>query len=82
MKSFIESQSRYCSLNDCFIVEDSIIINRIHERALRITYNDTSSYRELLTKDRYVKIHHRNIRALGNRNLYRDRDMAPNLFHP
>ena len=41
-------------------------INRIHERALRITYNDKSlSYSELLTKDRSVTIHHRNIRALA-----------------
>ena len=37
-------------------------INRIPERALRITYNDkSSSYRELLTKDRSVTIHHRNL---------------------
>ena len=37
-------------------------INLIHERALRITYNDkSSSYRELLTKDRSVKRHHKNI---------------------
>ena len=41
-------------------------INRIHERPLRITYNDkSSSYGELLTKDRSVTIHHRNIRALA-----------------
>ena len=41
-------------------------INCIHERALRITYNDkSSSYRELLTKERSVTIHHRNIRALA-----------------
>ena len=41
-------------------------INRIHERALRIEYNDkSSSYSELLTKDRSVTIHHRNIRALS-----------------
>ena len=41
-------------------------INHIHERALRITYNDkSSSYREQLTKDRSVTIHHRNIRALA-----------------
>ena len=40
--------------------------NRIHERALRITYNDkSSSYEELLTKDRSVTIYHRNIRALS-----------------
>ena len=41
-------------------------IDRIHERALRIRYNDkSSSYRELLTKDRSVTIHHRNIRVLA-----------------
>ena len=41
-------------------------INRIHERVLRITYNDkSSSYGELLTKDRSVTIHHRNVSALA-----------------
>ena len=35
-------------------------------RALKIKYNDkSSSYRELLIKDRSVTIHHRDIRALG-----------------
>ena len=37
--------------------------NLIHERALRSTYNDkSSSYGELLTKNRSVTILHRNIR--------------------
>ena len=41
-------------------------INRIHGKALRITYNDkSSSYGELLTKDRSATMHHRNIRALA-----------------
>ena len=41
-------------------------INRIHERALRITYNDKSStFQELLDKDNSVSIHHRNIRVLA-----------------
>ena len=41
-------------------------INRIHERALRIIYNDKpSSYGELVTKDRSVTIHHRNMIALA-----------------
>ena len=36
-------------------------INRIHERALRITYNNnSSSFQELLDKDNSVTIHHRN----------------------
>ena len=67
MKSFIESQFGYCPLKWMFHsrgLNDKM--NRIHERALRITYNDkSSSYEELLTKDRSVTIHHRNIRALA-----------------
>ena len=63
MKSFIESQFGYCPLIWMFHSRGlNNKINRIHERALRITYNDkSSSYRELLTKDRSVKRHHRNI---------------------
>ena len=41
-------------------------INRIHERALRITYNDkSSSFQNLLEKDNSVTIHHRNIKILA-----------------
>ena len=67
MKSFIESQFGYCPL--IWVSYSRGLnnkVNRIHERALRITYNDkSSSYSELLTKDRSVTIHHRNIRALA-----------------
>ena len=43
-------------------------INRIHERALRITYNDESStFQELLDKDNSVLLHHRNIRVLATK---------------
>ena len=67
MKSFIVSQFEYCPLIWMFHSRGlNNKINRIHERALRITYNDkSSSYGELLTKDRSVTIHHRNIRALA-----------------
>ena len=41
------------------------MINRIHERALRITFNDESStFQELLDKDNSDTIHHKNTRAL------------------
>ena len=41
-------------------------INHLHERALRIVYNDNQSYFEkLLRKDRSVSVHHRNIRSLA-----------------
>ena len=40
-------------------------INRIHERALRIAYQDHSStFNELLTKDISFKIHDRNLQKL------------------
>ena len=40
-------------------------INRIHERALRIAYNDyISDFKTLLRKDNSVTIHQKNIQAL------------------
>ena len=66
MKSFIESQLRYCPIIWMFHSRGlNNKINCIHERALRITYNDKSSYGKLLTKDRSVVTYHRNIRALA-----------------
>ena len=39
-------------------------INQIHERALRIIYNNkSSSFQDLLDKDNSVTTHHRNIRT-------------------
>ena len=41
-------------------------INHLHERALGIVYNDNeSTFEDLLKKDNYVSIHHKNIRLLG-----------------
>ena len=45
----------------CFVEE-----SHLHERALRIVYNDNqSSFENLLRKDRSVTIHHRNIRSFA-----------------
>ena len=67
MKSFIESQFGYCPLIWMFHSRGlNNKINRIYERALRITYNEkSSSYEEILTKDRSVTIHQRKIRAVA-----------------
>ena len=47
-----------CSLNDK--------INRLHERCLRVIYNDKrSSFEELLAKDNSVSVHPNNIHALA-----------------
>ena len=41
-------------------------MNRIHEKALRIIYNDRpSSFKELLHEDNYVTMHHKIIRNLA-----------------
>ena len=67
MKSFTESQFRYCPLVWMFSGRKSNNrINHLHERALRIIYNDNqSSFENLLRKDCSVSIHHENIRSFA-----------------
>ena len=66
MKSFIISQFNYCPIVWMYCQRKSnSLINRIHERALRITYNDyVSNFDFLLEKDHTFTIHHRNIQSL------------------
>ena len=66
MKAFITSQFGYCPLVCMFCSHAANNrINRIHERSLRIVYNDnTLSFLELLDKDCSVSIHHRNLQVL------------------
>ena len=41
-------------------------IKRLHERCLRLIYNDKrSSFEDLLEKDNSVSIHHKNLQALA-----------------
>ena len=48
-------------------------INKLHERALRIVYNDTvTSFEELLVKDKTFTIHHQNIQACDFSGFCRD----------
>ena len=83
VKSFIEPQFGYCPLVWMFRSRGlNNNIKRIHERALRITYNDkSSSYEELLSKDRSVTIHHRNIRALAIEIYKMMRGISPPLLN-
>ena len=63
MKGFVESQSAYCPLIWMFCQRSSNArINHLHERALRIVYNDESTFEDLPKKDNSVSIHHKNIR--------------------
>ena len=66
MKAFIESQFGYCPLIWMFCGRNlNNRINHLHERSLRIVYNDyESSFQELLELDNSVSIHHRNIHLL------------------
>ena len=67
MKAFIESQFSYCPLIWMFCsIKVNRKINHIHERALRLVYNDyISSFDELLRRDNSVRIHHRNIQKVA-----------------
>ena len=66
MRSFIMSQFNYCPLMwTCHSRKINNKINKLHERALRLVYNDrSSSFRELLKRDKSVTIHERNIQVL------------------
>ena len=67
MKSFIQSQFRYCPLIWMFCSRtNNARINRIHEWSLRIVYNNyISTFNELLTIDKPFTIHHRNVQTLA-----------------
>ena len=65
-KSFYESEFKYCLLLQIFHgrqINDKI--NKLHERALRIVYNDTfTSFEEFLVKDKTCEYS-----IIGNRNV-------------
>ena len=67
LKAFIESQFSYCPLVWMFCsIQMNRKINHIHERALRLVYNDyTVSFEELLRNDKSISIHHRNIHSVA-----------------
>ena len=67
MKSFMHSQFGYCPLIWMFHSRKlNNRINKIHERSLRIVYDDNHlTFRELLNKDKSFTIHERNIQTLA-----------------
>ena len=67
LKTFIESQFSYCPLIWMFHNKKlNRKINHIHERALRLVYDDyTSSFKDLIQKDGSVSVHHQNIHYIA-----------------
>ena len=67
LKAFLTSQFNYCPLMWMFHSRElNNRINRIHERPLRLAYQDNSlSSAELLANDNSVTIHQRNLQLLA-----------------
>ena len=82
MKAFIESQFSYCPLAWMFHSRKlNNRIDRIHERALNIAYNDTkSSFDELLSKDNSFTIHDRNLQRLATEMFKTKMNLAPQFM--
>ena len=82
MRAFITSQFQYCPLIWMFHSRQlNKKINKIQERALRITYKDAeSTYSELLEKDCAVTIHTKNLQLLMT-DMYKTRnDLNPSFM--
>ena len=86
LNTFIDSQFSYCPLVWMFCSRKmDRKINRLHERSLRIVYNDyKSTFNELLKNDKSISIHHRNIHCVAIEMFKVKNDMCPpfitNLF--
>ena len=82
MKSFINSLFGYCPLVWMFHSRNlNNRINKIHERALRLVYNDNiSSFEDLLIKDNSVSIHKMNIQMLAIELYKVKNDIGPEIL--
>ena len=81
LNTFIESQFSYCPLIWMFHSRKlNHKINHIHERALRLVYNDyTSTFENLLLMDGSVSIHHRNIQKVATEMFKAKSNLSPEL---
>ena len=82
MKAFIMSQFSYCPLVwMCHSRTLNKKINKLYERALRLTYDDRqSTFEEQLNIDKSVSIHHRNFQVLATELCKVHHGLAPELM--
>ena len=82
VKFFVTYQFGYCPL--IWMLHSRRLnnkINSIHERVLRINYQDhISTFQELLKKDNSVSIHHRNLQVLATDMFKVHRGMSPDIL--
>ena len=83
MNVFFRSQFNYCPLVwICCNRSLKTKINRLHERYLRIVYNNKkSNFNELLVKDASVSIHHQNLQKLAVEMFKVSRGLSPNIVN-
>ena len=82
MKAFICFQFGYCPL--VWILHSRKINNRansLHERALRVVYRDyNATFSELLSKDKSVTIHQRNLQLLATEIFKTKNELNPKIM--
>ena len=67
---------------ECVFQVSNTKINRLHERCLRIAYNDKkSNFNELLVKDSSVSIHHQNLQKLAVEMFKVSRVLSPKIVN-
>ena len=82
-KSFFEAKFKYCPLIWMFCSRKANNrINKLHEQALRIVYDDDiSSFEQLLEQDDSFTIHHQNIQTMAMEMYKIKHGLSANCFN-
>ena len=81
--AFINSQFNYASVIWMFCrKKDYLKIEKIQYKALKIIYNSSESYEELLARSNEVSIHQKHLRALATEIYKSLADINPDFIKP